>query len=318
MAITFAGTTTQSPNQNHLATVYYDRQELSRLTPMFRFYNIGTPRPLPQGSGKTIQFFRRNVPAYNTNPSAEGVIPAPFTNGTATLTAVVEQFSDYMSTSTMIEDTSITNEVEGMKNDLNIRAAGSIDTITRLEIDSNSSQITDTAGTNLAANDLKKRVFTLLGQNVLPYENTNMVAVTHPYAVYDVVVDTTTGGFIDALKYQQGQKVLDGEIGMIASCRLLTSTNVGNDGTAAPNTKYNTYIFGKESFGVVDLAGRGPTGITDPQNEYLKMNVIKGGPSATDPTGEIGTYVSYRCVFTAKTFDKNRFQIPKAKVAIGL
>lgn len=318
MAITFAGTTTQSSNQAHLATVYYDRLALTRLTPQFRFYAIGTKRPVPQGVGKTIQFFRRNVPTYNTSPSAEGVIPAPFSNGTAILTATVEQYSDYMSTSTMIEDTSITNEVDGMIEDLTIRAAGSVDTITRLEIDSNSSQISDTAGTNLAANDLKKRVFTLLGQNVLPYENTNMMAITHPYAVYDVVVDTTTGGFIDALKYQQGQKVLDGEIGMIASSRLLTSTNVGNDAVAAPNTKYYTYIFGKESFGCVDLTGRGPSDVTDPQKERFKVNVIRGGPSATDPTGEIGTYVSYRFVFAAKTFDKNRFQIPKAKVAIGL
>jgi N4-gp56 family major capsid protein len=318
MAITFAGTTTQSANQNHLATVYYDRLALTRLTPQFRFYAIGSKRPVPQGVGKTIQFFRRNVPAYNTSPSAEGVIPAPFSNGTATISATVEQYSDYMSTSTMIEDTSITNEVEGMIEDLTIRAAGSVDTITRLEIDSNSSQITDTIGTNLAANDFKKRVGILAGQNVLPYENANYMAVTHPYAIYDIVVDTTTGGFIDALKYQQGQKVLDGEVGMVGSCRLLTSTNVGNDGTAAPNTKYNTYIFGKESFGCVDLTGRGPSDVTDPQKERFKVNVIKGGPSATDPTGEIGTYVSYRFVFAAKTFDKNRFQIPKAKVAIGL
>lgn len=318
MAINFAGTTTQSPNQLHLATVYYDRLALTRLTPLFRFYAIGSKRPIPTGVGKTVQFFRRNVPAYNTSPSSEGVVPAPFTNGTAIITATAEQYSDYMSTSTMIEDTSITNEVDGMIEDLTIRAAGSVDTITRLEIDSNSSQITDTIGTNLAANDLKKRVFTLLGQNVLPYENTNMMAITHPYAVYDVVIDTTTGGFIDALKYQQGQKVLDGEIGMIASSRLLTSTNVGNDATAAPNTKYYTYIFGKESFGVVDLAGRGPSDVTDPQKERFKVNVIKGGPSSSDPTGEIGTYVSYRFVFAAKTFDKNRFQIPRAKVAIGL
>jgi hypothetical protein len=98
----------------------------------------------------------------------------------------------------------------------------------------------------------------------------------------------------------------------------LTSTNVGNDAVAAPNTKYYTYIFGKESFGCVDLTGRGPSDVTDPQKERFKVNVIKGGPSATDPTGEIGTYVSYRFVFAAKTFDKNRFQIPKAKVAIGL
>jgi N4-gp56 family major capsid protein len=318
MAITFAGTTTQSANQAHLATVYYDRVALTRLTPQFRFYAIGTKRPMPQGNGKTIQFYRRNVPQYNTSPSAEGVIPAPFSNGTATQSATVEQYSDYSSTSLMLSDTSIADETEGMIGDLTIRAAGSVDTITRLEIDSNSSQITDSIGTNLAANDFKKRVATLLGQNVLPYENANFIAVTHPYAIYDVIVDTTAGGFIDALKYQQGQKVLDGEIGMVGSCRLLTSTNVGNDAVAAPNTKYYTYIFGKESFGCVDLTGRGPSDVTDPQTQRFSVNVIKGGPSPTDPTGEISTYVSYRFVFAAKTFDKNRFQIPKAKVAIGL
>ena len=102
-----------------------------------------------------------------------------------------------------------------MIEDLTIRAAGSVDTITRLEIDSNSSQITDTIGTNLAANDFKKRVGILEGANVLSYEGTNFISVTHPYAIYDIVVDTTAGGFIEALKYQSGQKVLDGEVGMV-------------------------------------------------------------------------------------------------------
>src|SRR5690349_24935395 len=110
-----AGTTTQQSGQAHLATVYYNRVGLDTLVPKFRFYMAGEKFPQPQGVGRTQQFFRDGVPGYNTNAASEGVtLTSPFVNPTTTTSVTVEAYSDFMSTSTMIEDTSITNEVERM------------------------------------------------------------------------------------------------------------------------------------------------------------------------------------------------------------
>ena len=104
-----------------------------------------------------------------------------------------------------------------------------------------------------------------------------------------------------------GRQVLAGEVGEIAMCRLLTSTNVGTSG-AAPNVLYYTYVMGKGGLGIVDLTGRGPDKVVDPQKERFKLNVVKGGPSPADPVGEIDMYVSYRFVFAAKTLDTTNFR----------
>jgi len=79
-----------------------------------------------------------------------------------------------------------------------------------------------------------------------------------------------------------------------------------------------TYFRGKGGLGIVDLTGRGPDQVVDPQKERFKLNVVKGGPSPADPVGEIDMYVSYRFVFAAKTLDTSnlRFKIITADSSI--
>lgn len=293
---------TTTPSLTHQATVYYERYGLDRLMAMFRFAQVCEPHPLPLKSGKTLQMYRFALPGFNTTPAAEGYIPAPITQASTTISVTVEQYSDFMSSSALLEDTDINNTTDQMVDDLSYRASGSTDTIIRLEIDSNTAALKSTQGAFLSAQDYKAQVALLKGINVRPFSGTDFMDVHHPYVTYDVISDNTAGGFIDSLKYANGQQVLNGEIGRVGGVRLMESTNVGTSGTA-PNVLYNTYIFGKGGVGICDLAGRGPDKVTDPQNQRFRTNVIKGGPSAPDPTGEIATYVSYRFVFAAKTLD---------------
>jgi N4-gp56 family major capsid protein len=317
MAYAPAGATTQTPSLQHLATVYYERRSLERLEAMFRFYQVCEPHDIPQGAGKTIQMNRYALPGFNTTPAAEGVIGMPVQQATSTLTATVEQYSDFMSASALLEETDINPTNDRMADDLSYRAAGSVDTIIRLEIDSNTGAQKATLGAYLSAADFKAQVALLLGINVRPRFDNYFFSVLHPYVVYDLITDNTAGGFIDALKYTAGRQVLQGEVGEIASCRLLTSTNVGTSGTA-PNVKYNTYIMGSGGLGIVNLSGRGPDAVVDPRKERFKLNMVKGGPSPADPVGEISQYVSYRFVFAAKTLDTTnyRFAIVQADASL--
>jgi N4-gp56 family major capsid protein len=285
--------------------------------PMLYFTQVGSPTTIPLKNGRTVQWFRRGLPAPDTSPKADGYIPNPIPQTYNTLTSLVEEYGDFMSSSTLWDETNIDDaNVNGMVDDLSYQAAVSADTIARLEVDSNTARIFDTLGATLSANDFKAQVSLLKGINVRPYASGDFMAIAHPYVCYDIIADNTAGGFIDALKYTNGDDVLNGrlngELGKVGGCRIMESTNVGTDGVAAPNTKYYTYIFGNEAFGVVDLAGRGPTKVTDPLNQRFNLWVGKGGPAGWDPTGTIGSYVSYRFVFAAKTLDANRLTIIKA------
>lgn len=317
MAYAPAGSTTQTPTFQHLATVYYERTSLDRLYPKFRFMQVCEPHPIPQGSGKTIQFNRFALPGFNTTPSAEGVIGVPVQQASATLSATVEQFSDFMSASALLTETNILNTSDQMADDLSYRAAGSVDTIVRTEIDSNTSANQATIGAYLTAGDFKKAVALLNGINVQPRNDNTWWSVIHPYVQYDLITDNTAGGFIDALKYSSGRQVLSGEIGEIAGCRLMTSTNVGTSGTS-PSVLYNAYVHGKGGIAIVDLTGRGPDNVEDPSKQRFKLNVVQGGPSPADPVGEIAVYCSYRFVFAAKTLDTTnlRFKIIQADASL--
>lgn len=312
-----AGSTTQTPSLLHLATVYYERRSLERLEAMFRFYQVCEPHDIPQGAGKTIQMNRYTLPGFNTVPAAEGVIGAPVPQATSIVTATVEQYSDFMSASALLEETDINPTNDRMADDLSYRATGTTDTIIRTEIDSNTSAQTPTIGSYLSAADFKANVALLLGINVRPRFDNYFFSVIHPYVVYDLISDNTAGGFIDALKYTAGRQVLQGEVGEVGMCRLLTSTNVGTTGSS-PNVKYNTYIMGSGGIGIVNLTGRGPDQVVDPRKERFKLNMVKGGPSPADPVGEIAMYVSYRFVFAAKTLDtvNLRFKIVQADASL--
>ena len=317
MAYAPAGSTTQTPSLLHLATVYYERRSLERLEAMFRFYQVCEPHDIPQGAGRTIQMNRYTLPGFNSVPAAEGVIGAPVPQASTIVTATVEQYSDFMSASALLEETDINPTNDLMADDLSYRAAGTVDTIIRTEIDSNTSANTNTIGAYLSASDFKANVALLLGINVRPRFDNYFFSVIHPYVVYDLISDNTAGGFIDALKYVAGRQVLQGEVGEVGMCRLLTSTNVNTSGSA-PNVKYSTYIMGSGGMGIVNLTGRGPDQVVDPRKERFKLNMVKGGPSPADPVGEIASYVSYRFVFAAKTLDTTnlRFKIVTADASL--
>lgn len=321
MAYAPAGLTTQTSSLAHLATVYYDRIGLDRLEAMFRFAQVCEPKTMPANSGRTIQFARYSLPGFNTNPAAEGVIGSPVAQTSTTVSATVEQYSDFMSASSLLQETDIFNTKERMVLDLSYRAAGSVDTIIRTEIDSATSAQVSTQGAYFSAADSKANVALLEGINVRPKMGEagvgKYMGVCHPYVVYDLISDNTAGGFIDALKYANGQQVLNGEVGEVGRVRWMTSTNVGTSGSA-PNVLYYSYIFGEGGVGIVDLSGRGPDRIQDPRNERFRVNVIEPGPNPADPVGEIAIYASYRFVFAAKILDSTNYRFKSIKADASL
>jgi len=305
------GTTTNNPGLLHQASaIYFVKKGLDRLMPELYFWQLGYKVSLPRNVGKTIQMFRFNLPGQNTIPAAEGVNPNPVPQSSYPITSIVEQYSDYMDSSTLYDETDINSigSAAQMVEDLSFRAALSVDSITRAELDSNTAYTVPTIGANLTTADFKANRALMMGSNVRPFGSGDWMAVIHPYVEYDIISDNTAGGFIDSLKYAQGTKVLNGEIGKVAGTRLMTSTNVNITGTA-PNQLYSAYMFGYQSFCVIPLAGSGPSTVTDPKNQRFKVSVVKPGIGPANPTGEIGTIASYRFVMASKITDPQRMRI---------
>jgi len=281
----------------------------------FQFSNVCEPHPIPQKSGKTIQMFRFGLPAFNVVPAAEGVISNPVQQSSTAISATVEEYSDFMSSSSLLDETDINDTVYQMVDDLSYRAAGSVDTVIRQEVDSNVGSFVATLGNNFSALDVRAQVAFLKAIDVRAFDDGDYRGVIHPFVEYDLTADNVAGGFIDCMKYQHGTELLNGEIGKVGGTRFMSTTNVSTSGSS-PAVLYNTYIFGRGSMGIVDLEGRGPDRIEDPEAQKFRINIVKGGPSPADPVGEIGTFCSYRFVFTAKTLDGNRIRIIQADASL--
>lgn len=75
--------------------------------------------------------------------------------------------------------------------------------------------------------------------------------IFHTNVIYDLFVETTTGSFIDIAKYSMPEKIMQGEIGMIAGCRIIECPFVQT--VASTVTVYPSYLMGADAFGVGEL-----------------------------------------------------------------
>ncbi len=308
MAYAPATNLTTTPSLAHLATVYYERKALDQLKQKFVFREGTMPDVMPLRSGKTIQFYRYSLFSANTTAASEGTVGTGLPLTTSTITATVSEYADFVTISTLLQETAIDPITENAADQLGYRAGLSADTITRTEFDSNVASVQlATLGATFSAADLRRSAMLLEGVNVRPMKADNFLGIIHPYVLYDLMSDNTAGGFIDVMKYADPTTMVNGEAGKMAGVRLLKSTNVGSTGTA-PTVSYYTYIIGYGAVGAIDLAGVGPTNVMDPEKQAFKVNVIKGGPQIADPEGMIGAAVSYRFVFVVQTLDSTTYR----------
>ena len=329
MAYQPASNLTTTASIKHLATVYYKKVALRALRAKLFFAQAFMPDDIPSRSGKTAQWFRPVPFAANTASVTEGTVGAPIALSSSIYSGTVAEYSDFTSTSALLQETAINDMITMASKEMSYRAALSVDTINRLAIENATAPIQASIGANLALNDIRKQAKLLEGQNVMGINGGDFIWITSPWNVYDVISDNTAGGFLDAVKYTDKGAALDGtmgiglafsgEIGKAGDCRIVATTNVGNDSVAAPTTKYYNYIVGDQAFGALSLTGYGPTDVQDPDKQTFQLNVVAGGPNTADPQGMIGSYVSYRFVYAAVSLNDAtafRYAIVKADSSI--
>jgi len=111
MAYTPAGNQTVTSGINHFATVWYNRRALDQLKKRFRFYNACEPDMVPRRSGKTVQWFRYTLLGANTSVAPEGAVGNSNTLASTTISGTVQEYADFITISTLADETAINTMV---------------------------------------------------------------------------------------------------------------------------------------------------------------------------------------------------------------
>jgi len=319
---------TTSSGLGHLITVYYDRVALSSLRKKFMFWKGVDTRSLPKKNGKTVQFYRYSQFGANTTPSPEGTTGAGLEMGSAVIQATVSQYTDFISFSDMLVDTAPDNDIVAIgAEQLGYRAGLTVDTILRNELDSVAASIDiGLLGDFFTGGDVANIRHRLAGLDIKPFPDGYFKALAHPYVMYDFIHDPAVGGFLDVVK-QTGSEQRDrlfqledrGFVARWSGVEIWESTNLTM--VAGSPNKYRVYFFGQEGMGAIDLAGRGPSRVEDPDRTKFSINVVREmSPSIANIEGKIRAAASYNFVFCAKILDTNPYRVRKidAPTSLGL
>jgi N4-gp56 family major capsid protein len=118
----------------------------------------------------------------------------------------------------------------------------------------NESSVADTAV--LDASELRKMVYNLRKNHIPGFEGNMYKCVIDPASQYDVLSDTATGGLVEASKHTTFDKVMKGEIGSLYGARIIVSNHLPT-GTGATDDTYRAFMFGRQTFGITELAQHG-------------------------------------------------------------
>lgn len=266
----------------------------------------------------------------NTTPAPEGTVGNSNILTTTTISGTVSEYSDFITVSTLLDETAIDPIVSNASEQLGYSAGLSVDTIIKTAFDGQSSAVLSpgTLGTYAAVDDLRRAKALLEGADIRPKDDQFYYSIMHPYILYDVKSDNTAGGFIDLAKAfymgtRQDNPIMepanpfDGPVGIVDNVKIWVTTNVTTSGSS-PNVLYYVYVVGRGAAGAVDLQGSGPSQVQDPSKQQFRINVIRGGPQIADPAGMIGAAVSYRYVFLTQILDTTnlRYRIFKPDASL--
>lgn len=209
MSITYNTQTTSTNNTGNNITpemkAYYDRQMIRFAQPKLVHAQFGQNKPIPKGSGKTIEFRKFSPLPKALKPLSEGVTPEGNTLNVSTVESTVEQYGDYVTLSDMLTLSAIDNVIVETQNVLADQAGRTLDTVIREKINAGTNvqygngkadRNTLVGGnSNYTSNDyltvaaVKRAVATLKRNNAQPLKDGCYVAIIHPDVANDLTND---------------------------------------------------------------------------------------------------------------------------------
>lgn len=219
----------------------------------------------------------------------EGVPTTAVSMSAVNVTGSTAQYDAAVSISDILAYTSMGDMMKEAMSRLGYNAGLSIDTLVRNTVAAGMTPaytgsaahwtaVPSTA--TISINDIARVNRTLTRNDAKKPEGNCWIGVLHPDQSFDLMRDTTTGGWIDANKYTNDNvKLLTGEIGKLMGVRFLETSNgfVKGTGVTTSGSVYVASFFGKDAFGVTEL-------------QNLKTYVKEfGSGGVADPTDKVAT-----------------------------
>lgn len=216
---------------------YYDMTLIDYAQANLVHDQFGQKRPIPKGSGKTIEFRSFSPLAKALVPLTEGVTPSGNSLNVTSITATVAQYGDFIALSDVLELTALDNVILETTKILGRQAGMTLDTVTREKLmegtnvnyaskisGGSETDITSRgaleAGCQLTVHEIQKAVAKLEAQNA-PKIGDYYVGILHPYAAYSLMRDPE---WKDWHEYTNAENMYANEVGEIAGVRFVKST----------------------------------------------------------------------------------------------
>ena len=272
-------------------------------------------KPIPQGSGKTIEFRKFASLPKATTPLTEGVTPDGKSLTVTAITATVNQYGDYITMSDVLELTTIDNVIVEATKLLGRQAGLTLDTVVRnvmhsgtnvtycpkVAADGVETEVTSRSNLDntcqLTVKVIQQVVAKLRAQNA-PTINGKYVAIIHPYVAYDLMRDPE---WQEAHKYAKPENMYEGEIGEIAGVRFVQTT----EAKIYENGVFGSLFLGDGAYGVTEITGGGLQTI-------VKQ---KGSAGTADPLDQRSS-VGWKAIKTAELLIPNYLVRVESKSAV--
>lgn len=240
---------------------FYDRILRERLLDNTIWLEDAQRKGLPKNHGDTISFRKFNSLEIPENKCvlSEGVVNPPNKLEATESRAVIKFLGDHVTITKEIDliaiDPVLTETIEllgeeaGTVIDNNIR--DTVATSTNYQYAGTALTI-DEVNSKLTSKEIRKAVRSLKKLNIKPFKDGYYRAVIDPDMEYELQDDTL---WQDIGKYVTGTQLLKGEIGKMAGCRFKVTNNTIVTENANKQNVHIIAIYGRNTFGVVDLEG---------------------------------------------------------------
>lgn len=279
---------------SNIMSTFYDKVFLDRAEAELRFDWGAQQRTMPRNMGKTVIFNRFSPLAKISSGITEAAIPSAVDMTSTQVSATIVEYGSYTKVGSLFNLTSLD---ENLKEHIEVHgqnAGESIDSLIAAELSANAtvqfasgkSALTAVAATDtFDGAEIRKAVRTLKTNKAKTFENGYFRGIVQPYTAYDLMGDTE---WLDAYRYTDATNIKSGVIGRLHGVEFAESNNSTTESSTA--TVYHNYIFGKNAYGSIKLAGQ------DGPRIYVKTP----GSNSTDNPVDTFSTIGWKVFFVAK------------------
>jgi len=297
-----------------LMSTFYDKKFLERAKEM-QTYDIGAQvRTIPANGGTTVYFTRFSPLAKATTALTEATNPTFVDMTTTTVSAVVAEYGSAVKVGKLFELTSIDTGLAEHVSVIGQNAGETVDELIANELDGGGTEqiVNGVALSAVATSDIidgseiRKAVRNLKLAKAPMFDDGYYRAIIPVSVVHDLRGDSE---WLDAYRYTDAENIRNGEVGRLHGVRFFETNNevVSADAGAGNVDVYSTFIFGRDAYGIVDIAG------TSTPKVYVK-NPNSG---STDNPIDMFSTIGWKVHFAAKVLNSNWLIELKSASSVG-